>query len=209
MIPKRSRGQMSKGIGGASVVLLAIVLMGCDGAGEDLGGNTSSPSSISVVSFEPQADGTIKTVTQAISLADYRALHEARLAQQKQQEAGLEVKRDALAYIGAGVRGVAGCEDPRTTWLYNMENGWDIHSAGGNVILGCFGGNGEWLGNYNLDYAPLPDGTTWRSAIRSMWVSNTYRAETCENPWFSGCILYNRWDQVSTGWSWHYLAHQF
>jgi hypothetical protein len=188
-----------------SVLLLALLSAACDGGEADVADNDPSSSSITLVAYQPQTDGTIKPVAQTISRAEFRALHEARLARQKQIEAGIEVKQGDLVYLGSAVGGTVHCSDPRTTWLYNVQDGWTYPLS--SIVLGCFGASsaGDWEGSVSLTGKWLPNGQDWKSAVRSMWVSSSYRAGT-ESPY--AALLYNKWARVNTGYPLFTLWHQ-
>jgi hypothetical protein len=146
-----------------------------------------------MISYEPQADGTLKAISQAIPVAEFRALQEARAKGQEQQQAGLQVAHEALTYRGTGI-GTSACIDLRTTWIYNAPDGWN-HPE--NVVVGCFGAgpSGDWTGQSYLGTAFVSESQTWASAIRSIWTGSTYRVKL----WTTRPVTYNTQVRANTG----------
>jgi len=165
-------------------LMVALAGLGCEPAPEV----ASAPegATVRLVSYQAGPDGQMTAVEQVISHAQYRAMHARRAARQK-GGGEIEQSQQALQYLGHGGVGCSGstCQDPnvicadnRTTWMYNVANGWDTTSS--SLVIGCVGaGSGSWTGTVDLRTATFPNpipfiGNQWSHGIRSMWTSDTY-----------------------------------
>jgi hypothetical protein len=142
---------------------------------------------VKLISYQTGADGQVTPVEQLISYDQYKAMHAQRLERHKQKASGVETTQQALQYLGHGGPGCSGgtCQDPnvlcadnRTTWIYNVANGWDTTST--MLVIGCLGaGTGSWTGTVDLRNATFPNpipfiGNQWSHGIVSLWTSDTY-----------------------------------
>jgi hypothetical protein len=146
---------------------------------------------ITLVSYERGPDGTVVSRSQAITYQQYLGIHARRA--RGAASGDVAVSQSALAYLGDSTTvGTlpAACSDDRTTWIYNVANGWAVGGVvGSGLVIGCIGAglSGDWTGTIDpLDQVALPctgayqfnhfpdDTCRWSHALQSLWSSNTY-----------------------------------
>lgn len=183
----RSRNPRARGLLLASL-LSPLLAVGCDGAAPDAAAPNAR--SIRMVAWAAGPDGQLAPVEHELPFEQVKAMHDQRMARMKAARAGeVAVLQQPISYLGHGAGGCtfAGCQDiwtvcgdDRTTWMYNQWNGWDLSVSDSSLIIGCIGAgaSGSWTGLLSLEQINLPPfGQTWRSALRSLWSSNTFRVE--------------------------------
>lgn len=176
------RGRRS-GLLAISVAAAALMACGTQGDSSPSGENVPG-ADIHVMTFEAQADGSLKAVEHLLAFKDFKDMHDRRLAHMQEARSGTEKSEQALTYRGAGdsYYPISACDDDRTTWLYSIASGWDPASWQYGGWLGCVGAaveGSDWTGTVDLSQLTFDFYSYWDSNLHSLWVSNTYSVQMC------------------------------
>src|SRR4051794_15083721 len=108
--------------------LKATLVLFCGAAGIACGPPPSPDAAdITLVSYEAGPNGTVVSRTQAITYHQYGAMHAGRSRGRASTRGNVAPSQSALGSLGDGSGPGAlppACGDDRTTWIYNVDNGW-------------------------------------------------------------------------------------